>query len=207
MPTIDDLSALEILDSRGRPTVCATCRLGDATASASVPSGASTGAAEALELRDGDPSRYDGMGCLKAVGHVNGEICRQLRGRPFADQAALDQALIELDGTANKAALGGQRDPGRVAGLRPGPRDGAANSALSPFRGDARSTDRPAAADDDQSVQRRQACGPTGSHSRRADRPRRRVQHCRRPGDGQRRVPGGRAADRKEIRHAMADGR
>ena len=106
MPTINDLSALEILDSRGRPTVCATCRLGDAVASASVPSGASTGAAEARELRDGDPSRYDGMGCLKAVGHVNGEIRGQLQGRSFDDQAGLDRALLELDGTANKARLG-----------------------------------------------------------------------------------------------------
>jgi enolase len=106
MLTINDLSALEILDSRGRPTICATCRLGDAIASASVPSGASTGAAEALELRDGDPSRYDGMGCLKAVGHVNGEIRRQLQGSSFDDQASLDRNLIELDGTPNKARLG-----------------------------------------------------------------------------------------------------
>ena len=107
MPTIDDLSALEILDSRGRPTVSATCRLASgATASASVPSGASTGAAEALELRDGDPARYAGLGCRKAVGHVNGEIRRHLRGRPWDDQATLDRALVDLDGTPNKARLG-----------------------------------------------------------------------------------------------------
>ena len=107
MPKIKELSALEILDSRGRPTVQVTCRLGSgAVASASVPSGASTGAAEALELRDGDPARYAGLGCRQAVGHVNGEIHRRLCGTVFDDQASVDQALIELDGTANKSRLG-----------------------------------------------------------------------------------------------------
>ena len=107
MPKIKELTALEILDSRGRPTVRATCRLGSgAVASASVPSGASTGAAEALELRDGDPHRYAGLGCRQAVGHVNGEIHRCLCGTVFDDQASLDQSLIELDGTANKSRLG-----------------------------------------------------------------------------------------------------
>jgi enolase len=107
MPKIDHVSALEILDSRGRPTVLASCRLaGGAEAGASVPSGASTGAAEALELRDGDPARYGGLGCRKAVGYVNGEICRALRGRVIADQLALDEVLLELDGTPNKARLG-----------------------------------------------------------------------------------------------------
>ena len=78
MPTIKQLTALEILDSRGRPTVRATCELEGgagprgAAASASVPSGASTGAAEALELRDGDPDRYRGLGCRQAVANVNG---------------------------------------------------------------------------------------------------------------------------------------
>ena len=107
MPIIERLTASEILDSRGRPTVSATCGLGGgATASASVPSGASTGAAEALELRDGDQRRYGGLGCRKAVAHVNGEIHRALAGRAFVDQAALDRALIELDGTPNKSRLG-----------------------------------------------------------------------------------------------------
>jgi enolase len=107
MPIIDHVSALEILDSRGRPTVSATCRLSSgAAASASVPSGASTGAAEALELRDGDPARYGGLGCRKAVGHVNGEICRALHGRVVADQVALDAVLLDLDGTPNKARMG-----------------------------------------------------------------------------------------------------
>lgn len=107
MPTIDSLSALEILDSRGRPTVRATCRLADGvSASASVPSGASTGAAEALELRDGDPARYGGLGCRTAVGHIRGEMADALCGQPFDSQQALDDALIRLDGTANKSRLG-----------------------------------------------------------------------------------------------------
>jgi enolase len=107
MPTIERLTAAEILDSRGRPTVSATCVLaGGAAASASVPSGASTGAAEALELRDRDPQRYGGLGCRKAVAHVSGEIHGALAGRSFADQAELDRALVELDGTPNKSRLG-----------------------------------------------------------------------------------------------------
>jgi enolase len=107
MPTVDELYALEILDSRGRPTVQATCVLGSgASGTASVPSGASTGRAEALELRDGDRSRYGGLGCRRAVAHITGEIRHALAGRRIADQASLDQALCELDGTANKARLG-----------------------------------------------------------------------------------------------------
>lgn len=107
MPVIERLTAAEILDSRGRPTVSATCRLaGGAIASASVPAGTSTGAAEALELRDGDSRRYRGLGCRKAVALVEGEIARALAGASFADQAALDRALIELDGTPNKSRLG-----------------------------------------------------------------------------------------------------
>ena len=107
MPVIERLTAAEILDSRGRPTVSATCRLkGGAMASASVPSGASTGAGEALELRDGDPQRYRGFGCRKAVGQIEGEIGGALAGASFADQSALDRALIELDGTPNKSRLG-----------------------------------------------------------------------------------------------------
>lgn len=107
MSTIAALNALEILDSRGRPTVLATCRLtGGAIASASVPAGASTGKAESCELRDGDPKRYRGLGCRKAVANINTVILAALAGRSFASQAALDQALIELDGTPNKSRLG-----------------------------------------------------------------------------------------------------
>ncbi len=107
MPTIDSVRALEILDSRGRPTVQATCALaGGATGTAQVPSGASTGAAEALELRDGDPARYGGLGCRTAVANVAGEIRFALAGRAFDSQADLDRALLSLDGTPNKRRLG-----------------------------------------------------------------------------------------------------
>jgi len=105
--TIEKLSALEILDSRGRPTVLARCRLaGGAEASASVPSGASTGSSEMLELRDGDSRRYRGLGCRKAVANINEILHTALAGRAFADQQAVDRALLELDGTANKSRLG-----------------------------------------------------------------------------------------------------
>lgn len=107
MPTIAQLAALEILDSRGRPTVQATCMLaGGAAATASVPSGASTGAAEALELRDGDHTRYGGLGCRRAVAHINHDLNNALAGRAFAGQAELDAAMVALDGTPNKARLG-----------------------------------------------------------------------------------------------------
>jgi enolase len=107
VPTIAALRALEVLDSRGRPTVQATCVLdGGAAGTAQVPSGASTGAAEALELRDGDPARYGGLGVRRAVANVAGEIRFALSGRPFADQDELDRALLALDGTPNKRRLG-----------------------------------------------------------------------------------------------------
>jgi enolase len=107
MPTIQQLSAREILDSRGKPTVKATCVLDDGvSASASVPSGASTGKAEALELRDGDPARYRGLGCRKAVANVNGPVADALRGQQFDHQEKLDAALIALDGTPDKSRLG-----------------------------------------------------------------------------------------------------
>ena len=107
MPKIEKLTGREILDSRGKPTVIATCLLkGGAFGSASVPSGASTGAAEAFELRDGDPTRYFGMGCRRAAANVGGELHREMSGRMFADQAELDQAMIALDGTPTKSRLG-----------------------------------------------------------------------------------------------------
>lgn len=107
MSAIRRLTALEILDSRGRPTVKTTCELASgARASASVPSGASTGTAEALELRDGEPRRYRGLGCRRAVANVNGEVSRALAGSEFASQAELDAALLAADGTVNKARLG-----------------------------------------------------------------------------------------------------
>jgi enolase len=104
---ITDIRAREILDSRGNPTVEAEVELTDGTiASACVPSGASTGSREALELRDKDPSRYRGKGVLKAVENVNIRIREALLGRDVEDQADLDQLMIELDGTSNKGGLG-----------------------------------------------------------------------------------------------------
>ena len=106
MTTIEDVRALEILDSRGNPTISATVRLASgAFASAAVPSGASTGAHEAVELRDGG-ARYGGKGVLKAVKNVNTEIAEAVLGRDAFDQVGLDRAMIELDGTPNKARLG-----------------------------------------------------------------------------------------------------
>ncbi|HEX7385183.1 MAG TPA: phosphopyruvate hydratase [Burkholderiaceae bacterium] len=101
------LHARQILDSRGRPTVEVDAELDDGSAGrASVPSGASTGSAEARELRDGDPVRYAGQGVLRAAGHVDGEIAAALRGRPVDDQRALDEALRALDGTPQLGRLG-----------------------------------------------------------------------------------------------------
>ena len=107
MTCIADLRGREILDSRGNPTVEADVRLeSGAFGRAAVPSGASTGSREAVELRDGDPLRYLGRGVLQAVAHVNGTIRETLLGQDGTQQAAIDSQLIALDGTANKAALG-----------------------------------------------------------------------------------------------------
>ncbi|MCW5878654.1 MAG: phosphopyruvate hydratase [Anaerolineales bacterium] len=104
---IQFIHARQILDSRGNPTVEVDVRLeGGAFGRAAVPSGASTGIHEALELRDGDKSRYVGKGVSKAVANVNGAIADGLKGADAADQAALDAALLALDGTPNKASLG-----------------------------------------------------------------------------------------------------
>ena len=101
------IRAREILDSRGNPTVHAEVALaGGATGAAAVPSGASTGAHEAVERRDGDPARYGGKGVLQAVAAVNGEIADALRGADASDQAELDRVMRELDGTAGKGRLG-----------------------------------------------------------------------------------------------------
>ena len=107
MTTIIDITAREILDSRGNPTVEVDVVLEDGSMGrAAVPSGASTGAHEAVELRDGDKARYLGKGVTKAVAAVNGEIFDTLAGMEAEDQIAIDQAMIELDGTPNKARLG-----------------------------------------------------------------------------------------------------
>jgi len=107
MPTITDIRAREILDSRGNPTVEADVILDSGTVGrAAVPSGASTGSREAIELRDGDPMRYLGKGVRRACDHVQGEILLALAGKPADDQAAVDRIMIELDGTENKSRLG-----------------------------------------------------------------------------------------------------
>ena len=107
MIKISEIRGREILDSRGNPTVEADITLTDgSTARAGVPSGASTGSREAVELRDGDKSRYLGKGVQKAVANVNGALRDALLGKEFADQRAVDQCMIDLDGTDNKGRLG-----------------------------------------------------------------------------------------------------
>lgn len=104
---IENITALEILDSRGNPTLRVSVHLDNGIVGiSSVPSGASTGANEAAELRDGDPSRYGGKGVRKAVDNVNQRIAPLLKGRDPSYQAALDAAMIELDGSPNKSELG-----------------------------------------------------------------------------------------------------
>ncbi|MEU4361164.1 phosphopyruvate hydratase [Promicromonospora sp. NPDC023987] len=105
--TIETVMARRIIDSRGNPTVEVDVVLADGSLGrAAVPSGASTGAREAVELRDGDPARWHGKGVDRAVAHVNGEIAASVRGQDATDQAGLDATLIALDGTATKARLG-----------------------------------------------------------------------------------------------------
>ena len=107
MIEIKDIRGREILDSRGNPTVEADVELADgSTARAGVPSGASTGSREAVELRDGDDDRYLGKGVQKAVANINGVLREALLATTFADQRALDQCMLDLDGSANKARLG-----------------------------------------------------------------------------------------------------
>jgi len=106
LPTISHIQAREILDSRGNPTIEVETKLSDGTVGwAAVPSGASTGQHEAVELRDGG-SRFNGLGVLQAVKNVNNEIAAAIIGMSTSDQAAVDRRLIELDGTGNKARLG-----------------------------------------------------------------------------------------------------
>ena len=100
------LTALEVLDSRGNPTVAVTAHTDRGSAHAIVPSGASTGVHEAVELRDGDPKRYGGKGVRRAVANVEGEIARRLKDFDVTDQKGIDEAMIELDGTPNKSRLG-----------------------------------------------------------------------------------------------------
>ena len=107
MTAIIDIIGREILDSRGNPTVEVDVLLEDGSLGrAAVPSGASTGAHEAVELRDGDKGRYLGKGVLKAVAAVNGEILEAIGGMEAEEQVLIDETLIDLDGTPNKSRLG-----------------------------------------------------------------------------------------------------
>src|SRR5436190_8072625 len=107
MSTIISVRAREILDSRGNPTIEADVTLSSGAAGrAAVPSGASTGEHEAVELRDGDPKRFGGKGVLEAVKNVNEVIGPRLKGMNALDQAEVDRVLIDLDGTPNKSHLG-----------------------------------------------------------------------------------------------------
>src|SRR3954468_20040961 len=107
MSWIETILAREILDSRGNPTVEAEVVLGDGQMGrAAVPSGASTGEHEAVELRDGDKKRYGGKGVRTAVGNINEIIAPKISGLDVLDQAEVDRTLIELDGTPNKSKLG-----------------------------------------------------------------------------------------------------
>ena len=153
--TIASIDAREILDSRGNPTVEVDVVTDDGSLGrAAVPSGATTGAHEAVELRDGDKARYGGKGVLTAVANVTERIGPSLLGFDAADQAGIDDVLIELDGTPNKGELGRERDPRRVARVRPRGRGVPRAAALPlPRR---RRRPRPARADV-QHPQRRQA--------------------------------------------------
>lgn len=105
--TIKKIIGREIIDSRGNPTVEADVILESGIMGrAAVPSGASTGAREAIELRDGDKSRFGGKGVSKAVGHVNNEIASALAGKDASDQQGVDDIMLKLDGTHNKSKLG-----------------------------------------------------------------------------------------------------
>src|ERR687889_1513172 len=107
MSAIVDIVGREVLDSRGNPTVECDVLLESGTMGrAAVPSGASTGSREAIELRDGDPARYLGKGVLKAIEHVNTEISEAVLGLDASEQAFLDRTLIDLDGSDNKSRLG-----------------------------------------------------------------------------------------------------
>ena len=153
---IAKVEAREILDSRGNPTVEATVTLDSgAKGTAAVPSGASTGENEALELRDRDKHRYSGKGVLKAVRNVNEKIARAVRGFNALDQVALDRAMIELDGTKNKKNLGANA----VLGVSLANARAAANELGLPVYRPGRSQCKTSAGADDEHHQRRSAFG------------------------------------------------
>ena len=177
MSAIVDVIAREILDSRGNPTIEADVVLESGVSGrAAVPSGASTGSKEAVELRDGDAARYLGKGVLKAVENVNTEICEAILGLDASEQGFIDHTLVDLDGTDNKGAAGCQRHPGRVVRSRQGRGGGVDAAALPlPWR---RGPNAAACAVDERDQRRRarqQQDRPAGVHDRaagRADLPR-----------------------------------
>ena len=156
MTAIVDIIGREILDSRGNPTVEVDVVLEDGSIGrAAVPSGASTGAHEAVELRDGDKKRYLGKGVQKAVEAVNGEIFEALSGMDAEDQVEIDQIMIELDGTPNKSRLGANAILGVSLAVRQG-RGRILDLPLYRYVGGASA--RTSAGADDEHHQRRRAC-------------------------------------------------
>ncbi len=198
MSAIIDVSAREILDSRGNPTVEAeVVTATGARGRAAVPSGASTGEAEAVELRDGDKARYGGKGVLTAVKNVNEVLGPRLEGMDVLEQIAIDAEMTDADGTPNKAKARGQCDPRRLDGCGACRRDGSRLAALPlPRRADGA---RHARADDEHHQRRRpreQQCRCAGVH----DRPGRQRRLCRCAPDGRRGVPFAQeGADRQEA--------
>ena len=167
MSLIDAVRAREILDSRGNPTVEVDVWLDDgALGRAAVPSGASTGEHEALELRDGEPGRFGGKGVLRAVANVHDAIAPALTGMDAYEQRAVDRALLALDGSDDKSNLGANADPRSVARHREGRRGFAGAPALAVPRRAERA--RPAHADaerDQRRRPRRQRAGAPGVHA------------------------------------------
>ncbi len=151
---IEDIIGREILDSRGNPTVEVEVVLMDGSMGrAAVPSGASTGVHEALELRDGDKSRYMGKGTLKAVENVNGDIADALVGWDALEQKAIDETMIALDGTPNKSKYRRQCHPRHQPGGRQSCRQCGRSAALPLYRRRVRS--RAAGANDEHPERRR----------------------------------------------------
>ncbi len=164
MSEIIDVLAREILDSRGNPTVEVEVALeSGAWGRVAVPSGASTGSREALELRDGDKKRYGGKGVLKAVDNVNGVLGPEIIGLEAHDQAYVDGALIRADGTETKKQARRQRDPRRLGRGRPGRGRRGRPAALPVPRRRERAH---AAGADDERHQRRRRTPTTTSTSR-----------------------------------------
>ena len=184
---IETVEALEILDSRGNPTVEVAVGLqGGAVGRAAVPSGASTGEHEALELRDKDPKRYLGKGVTKAVKNVNGPIAKVVKGLDASDQPAVDHAMLKLDGTPTKSKLGANAILGRVDGCcqSGGGRRGVASVPVS-WWGDG----PPASRADDEHPQRRFSCGQQRRHPGIHDYADRREELFESPADGRRGFP------------------